>query len=78
MMNADGSEQKRLTKNAANDEKPAFTPNGRKIALTSCRDGDPEIYAMKARPEGETNRPTNLTKNDGALDYKPDWQPLVN
>jgi hypothetical protein len=33
---------------------------------------------MKARPEGETNRPTNLTKNDGALDYKPDWQPLVN
>jgi Tol biopolymer transport system component len=78
VMNADGSEQKRLTKNAVGDEKPAWSPNGRKIAFTSFRGGDPEIYVMKATVEGETNRPANLTKNDGALDYKPDWQPLVN
>lgn len=79
VMNADGSEQNRLTKNAAGDEKPAWSPDGRKIAFTSFRGGgDPEIFTMRARPESETNRPTNLTKNNDALDYKPDWQPLVN
>jgi TolB protein len=78
VMNADGSGQKRLTKNAAGDEKPAWSPNGKKIAFTSLRGGDPDIHAMKAKPEGKKNRPKNLTNNDVALDYKPDWQPLAN
>jgi Tol biopolymer transport system component len=67
-----------LTNNTAFDQAPAFSPDGTKIAFASFRGGDPDIFAMKARSEGTTNRPINLTKNDGALDYKPDWQPLVN
>lgn len=78
-MNAlDGSAPKRLTKNAASDFVPVWSPDGKKIAFVSNRNGsDEEIYAMKAKPEGRKNRPKNLTNND-VVDYQPDRHPLVN
>ena len=80
VMNAlDGSSQKRITKKSAADLSPVWSPDGTKIAFTSFRGGgDAEIYTMKAKPEGETNRPKNLTNNDVVYDEQPDWQPLVN
>jgi len=48
-MNAqDGSSQKRLTKNAAFDGEPSYSPDGKKIAFTSDRSGDDEIFVMNA------------------------------
>jgi Tol biopolymer transport system component len=47
-MNSDGSEQPRLTHNPARDFAPAWSPDGRKIAFASTRDGNPEIYVMNA------------------------------
>ena len=76
VMNADGSEPKRVTKKAAFDAQPAWSPGGTKIAFRSDRGGgDPDIYAMKAKPESRKNRPINLTKND-MFDSDPDWQPI--
>ena len=75
--------ERRLTTNPAGDKLPAVSPNGKLIAFASDRDGDWEIYVMKANvPEGPTNVPTKLTKNtnptadpDEMSDLNPDWSP---
>jgi Tol biopolymer transport system component len=76
-----GTEQ-RLTTNPAIDKMPAVSPNGKLIAFASNRDGDYEIYVMKANiPEGPTNVPRKLTNNtnttnpDLVRDLNPDWSP---
>lgn len=65
----------RLTRNAAFDTSPAVSPDGRKIAFSSDRDGDFDIYVMLTRPEGPNNRPVKLTDNATAHDEAPDWSP---
>jgi Tol biopolymer transport system component len=69
-----GDDLKRLTKNLANDTLPSFSPGGTKIAFTSERAGNNEVYVMKPRPEGRKNRPKNLTKN-AASDRNPAFSP---
>jgi Tol biopolymer transport system component/CubicO group peptidase (beta-lactamase class C family) len=68
--NADGSGQRRLTRNAARDNAPAWSPGGRKIAFVSRRDGNSEIYVMNADGSGRRN----LTRN-AAPDLLPAWSP---
>jgi Tol biopolymer transport system component len=72
-MNAqDGSNQTRLTDNAAaSDEFPSWSPDGTKIAFTSDRDGNWEIYVMNAQ---DGSNQTNLTI-DPATDEFPSWSP---
>jgi Tol biopolymer transport system component len=69
VMRADGSRKKRLTRNPARDQYPAFSPDGKYIVFTSDRTGDQEIWKMKA----DGTRPTKLTNNGDNL--QPDWQP---
>ena len=57
-----------LTNNAAADFFPAWSPDGDRIAFTSERDGNLEIYAMNADGSGQTN----LTNNP-AGDFGPAW-----
>ena len=57
----------RLTTHAASDLDPAWSPDGLRIAFTSQRDGNDDIYVMNAngsdqkrlttRPGGPTSRP---------------------
>ena len=70
VMNADGSNQTRLTYSESDDADPAFSPDGSKIAYLSGRDGNFEIYVMNA--DG-TNQ-TRLTIND-QVDNDPSWSP---
>ncbi|MGH3752225.1 MAG: hypothetical protein ACRDRP_05925 [Pseudonocardiaceae bacterium] len=63
LMNADGSNQTRLTNNPAADTQPALSPDGARIAFTSARDGNNEIYVMKADGTGLT-RLTNNPASD--------------
>jgi Tol biopolymer transport system component len=84
VMNADGSEQRRLTRNAAPDFGPAWSPDGRKIAFQSLRNAGPracsqahvsagcnwELYVMNADGSGQRR----LTRDPG-LDRGATWSP---
>ena len=59
VMNADGRLQRRLTRAPRDNSAPAWSPDGRKIAFLSTRDGNPEIYVMNT--DGTEQR--NLTRN---------------
>jgi Tol biopolymer transport system component len=64
----------RLTRNPCADRQPVVSPDGRRIAFASDRDGDFDIYVMKAYPEGRRNRAVKLTDNT-SFDFAPDWSP---
>ena len=75
VMDADGSNQRRLTTSPAAapawDHEPTWSPDGTRIAFSSARDGNYEIYVMNADGSGQTN----LTNSPGN-DDQPSWQPL--
>jgi Tol biopolymer transport system component len=73
VMNANGTNQTRITTNVAVDQQPAWSPDGTRIAFTSNRDGDQEIYVMNA----DGTRQRRLTDRVGA-DVQPAWAPADN
>ena len=73
LMNADGSDSKRLVtpaKRPAQDEHPAWSPDGKTIAFTTTRDGNQEIYLCDA--DGGNLRRITTHK---AIDSHPTWSP---
>ena len=69
-MNVDGTNLARLTSNAADDVKPAWSPDGTRIAFQTYRDGNAEVYVMNADGTGQTNLTNNLD-----YDGEPTWSP---
>lgn len=70
VMRADGSDPIQLTDGNHNDTAPVWSPDGRRIAFVSDRDGNREVYVMNA----DGNEQHNLTTN-GAEDWTPCWSP---
>ena len=79
VMNADGSNPRRLTNNRGWDFAPAWSPDGKRIAFVSDRDGHVhakhgwstnEIYVM----DTDGGNQQNLT-NDPHDDRSPSWSP---
>lgn len=70
VMNADGTNLRRLTDHPANDIWPAWSPDGARIAFPSRRDGNFEIYLMN--PDGTDLQ--RLTHTPGHEDF-PAWSP---
>ena len=58
---ANGGEARQLTTNAAYDSQPIWSPDGKKIAFTSNREGSLDVYVISAK--GGT--PTRLTTHSG-------------
>jgi Tol biopolymer transport system component len=71
VVKADGSGlRNRTPKPVGTYAAPAWSPDGRKIAFVSERDGNSEIYVMNADGSGQRN----LTRNP-AYDADPAWSP---
>ena len=70
IMNADGSGQTRLTFNSARDVCPSISPDGKRIAFASDRDGDYEIYIMNRDGSNQQRLTTTV-----GLDLHPAWSP---
>lgn len=76
VMNANGSNLRRVTTKLSNDNHPTFAPDGRALAFLSDRTGATEIFNVSAI----VGEPTQLTF-DRALKADPSWQramPLPN
>ena len=70
VIHASGGNPINLTQHRADDNYPAWSPDGKRIAFTSKRDGNFEIYVMNA----DGSNPTRLTDNP-RMDVYPSWSP---
>ena len=64
LMNADGTRQRRLTRNESSDGDPAWSPDGQRIAFISHRDGNDEVYVINADGRG-LRRLTRTPEDEG-------------
>jgi Tol biopolymer transport system component/serine/threonine protein kinase len=73
VMNPDGTGQRRLTYEKAEDMTPAFSPDGRKIAFTSRRAGVLYLFLMNA--DGTDQRPLAQSPERAISGTEPTWSP---
>ncbi|MFT3693929.1 MAG: hypothetical protein QM831_12360 [Kofleriaceae bacterium] len=66
-----GSRPKKLSGQKGMNTGAAFSPDGKSIALTLSKDGNPEIYVISASDGSIIRRITN----DKAIDTSPAWSP---
>jgi Tol biopolymer transport system component len=70
VMNADGSNQTRLTNDPSFDRAPQWSPDGTKIVFDSDRTGGGDIYSMNAGGTGVVRLTTSPLR-----DADPSWSP---
>jgi Tol biopolymer transport system component len=76
---------RRVTGTGKNNHSPSFSPDGRWLAFTSERDGNPEIYVTDATclqstapcKDSDAHRLTNNTFTDDQAAWSPDNQQIV-
>jgi Tol biopolymer transport system component len=77
LLSIDDGETCRLTFGDWSDYNPAWSPDGRKIAFLSTRDGLPQIYLLPV-DGGEARRVSNLKQGvGGGLTWSPDGSQLA-
>ena len=70
VMNADGTNVRRLTTHPAADTSPTWSPSGQQIAFTSDRSGRAQVYYMNIDGSGLTRLPVPDGESDRAT-----WAP---
>ena len=71
VMDDDGDNQRNLTNNPGDDKDPSWSPNGKRIAFSSARNGElHDIYVMDA----DGGNLLNITNHPDS-DWNPSWSP---
>ena len=68
-MDADGSNETRLTNTSADEVNPSWSPDGSRIVFESGRDEGWAIYVMDANGSNQTR----LTAGNHNSSAEPDW-----
>jgi serine/threonine protein kinase len=76
IMNADGSNLTALPTVPGGDLEPAWSPDGKRIAFTSLRDGRPLIYVLNLEDQSVRRLTDPTTDLDAAR--QPAWSPFNN
>ncbi|NIX02066.1 MAG: S9 family peptidase, partial [Phycisphaerae bacterium] len=77
IMDADGSNHRKLTTRDVNESSPRWSPNGSRIAFTSSTEEDgAEIYVYWMK-SGALSRITQLEKSPSGLSWSPDGEYLA-
>lgn len=76
VVDADGSNPRRITSHMARDFSPRFSPDGKWIAFTSNRNGNNDVYIVPSGG-GEPKQLTWYAGNDEALYWTPDGKAIV-
>jgi WD40 repeat protein len=74
LMDADGTNVRRLTHHEATDTMPSFSPDGRQVAFTSTRNEDHEIYTLDIGTDGKPGELRRITHSPG-FDTHPVYSP---
>jgi Tol biopolymer transport system component len=78
VMNADGSDQRRLTDNPGDDGGPTWSPDGSRIAFAGLRDVEGAVDAPEENYEiyvmGEDGSDVRQLTDNTTWDWHPDWR----
>jgi Tol biopolymer transport system component/DNA-binding winged helix-turn-helix (wHTH) protein len=77
VMNADGSNVRRIVDDPEFDVGPQWSPDGRKILFTTGRNGNFDVYEMNADGTGQRNLTADNDKADGAPVWSLDGQNIA-
>lgn len=72
----DGSDNRPLTTGNSNDSEPRWSPDGKRLAYVSDRDGKPQIY-VRWMDTGQTAKLTDLAHPPGGISWSPDGNEIA-
>jgi dipeptidyl aminopeptidase/acylaminoacyl peptidase len=76
LVSAGGGEPRRLTTSEKSDNTPMWSPDGRRLAFLSTRDGDAQIYVLSMRG-GEARKVTDFPGGVDDMIWTPDGKGFV-
>jgi acylaminoacyl-peptidase len=76
LVSLDGSDHRPLTSGHQADDSPRWSPDGRRLAFVSDRDGTPQIYVLWL-DSGQVGRLTNLGYPPSGLAWSPDGRQIA-
>ncbi|MFN0180365.1 MAG: S9 family peptidase [Gemmatimonadales bacterium] len=76
LIKSDGTDNRPITTGKYNDGSPRWSPDGKRLAYVSTREGSPQIY-VRWMDNGQTSAITRLQEPPGGIAWSPDGQQIA-